>query len=96
MKNFKLSIIFLYLNFLNFSFGLILCFFLIVRFLFKKFLKSNNKNDNLYFINSILLILTYLFFTEGSSNLILFDVYKKVPLIVFNFFSLLGNFIYHG
>jgi len=91
-KNFKLSIIFLYLNFLNFSFGLILCFFLIIRFLLKKFLKSNNKNDNLYFINSILLILTYLFFTEGSSNLILFDVYKKVPLIVFNFFSLLGNF----
>tara|TARA_B100000963_G_scaffold289850_1_gene259471 strand:- start:4246 stop:5466 length:1221 start_codon:yes stop_codon:yes gene_type:complete len=91
-KNLKLSLIFLYLNFLNFSFGIVLCFFLILKFLFKKYYKNSHKNDAIFFTNSIFLLFLYLFFNEGSSNIILADLYRKVPIIIFNFFSLLGNF----
>ena len=82
----------MYLNFLNFSFGLILCFFLILKFLYKKYYKNLHKNDTIFLANSIFLLSLYLLFNEGSSNIILTELYRKIPIIIFNFSSLLGNF----
>ena len=77
-KNLRLSLTFLYLNFLNFSFGIVLCFFLILKFLYKKYYKNLHKNDTIFFLaNSIFLLSLYLLFNEGSSNIILTDLYRK-------------------
>lgn len=92
-KNITFASILLILSYFNFSLGLVLCLFCICNYLFYFLIGAKKKYNFIYFIISIILILFYIFYNEGSSNSN-FDKFsiQKILIIFFNFFSLIGSF----
>jgi hypothetical protein len=80
------------INFANLSLGIVLCFFVILNYFFKIYYKIESKNEKIYFYLSIFLLIVFFIFRDGTSNLDIQKSLNNFPILIFNFFSLIGNF----